>query len=188
MTRRRLDGALLTAEQAARALEGHAHWELWDGIALVGEPAGGPSGPLGTELGHRLRAALGSSRAGGVGDASTGFLVRRGPGRLLAPHVSFTSRERLGAWPREGFVPCAQDLAAEIRSSTDSWACVLERGGIWIAHGVQVVWLVDPEPRRVLTLRPAEAPAESGPGASFTAAPVLPDLVIDVAEFFAILE
>jgi Uma2 family endonuclease len=186
--RRRLEGALLTADEAARTIRTEGDWELWDGVAVLCDPAGGPSGPLGTELGYWLRRALGTRRIGWVGDASTGYLLKRDPDRLLAPDVSYVSRERLSTWPEKGFVECVPELVAEIRSPSDSWAYVIERGGIWIAHGVSVVWLVDPKRRRVLTLRPTEDPIEACAGGSFSAAPVLPQLEIAVDDLFAVLD
>jgi len=188
LMRRRLDGALLTADQAARTIRTEGVWELWDGVAVIHDPAGGGSGPLGVALGARLFAAIQGRARGWVGDADTGYLLRRDPDRLLAPDVSYVSRERLAAWPRKGFVEAVPDLVAEIRSPSDSWAHVVERGGIWIAHGVSVVWLVDPLARRVLTLRPLEEPEEVGPEGTFTATPVLPDLSIPVADLLAVLD
>jgi Uma2 family endonuclease len=186
--RRRIEGALFTADRAAREIKTEGDWELWNGIAVLCDPAGGPSGPLGAALGHHLADAVRGGRLGWVADASTGYLLKRDPDTLLAPDVSFVSRARLPEWPESGFVPCAPDLAAEIRSPSDSWAHTIERGGIWIAHGVRVVWLVDPQDRRVLTLRPLEEPLEAGSGESFSAAPVLDGLEIDVDALFAVLE
>ncbi len=123
-----------------------------------------------------------------MGDASTGYLLKRDPDTLLAPDASFVRRERLQQRPERGFVPCAPDLAAEIRSPSDTWAHRVERGGIWIAHGVRVVWLVDPPMRRVLTPRPLEDPLDAGSGASFSTAPVIDGLGIDVDALFAVLE
>ncbi len=113
--------------------------------------------------------------------------MKRDPDRLLAPDVSYISRERLPKWPEHGFVEAVPELVAEVRSPSDSWAHVIERGGVWIAHGVQVVWLVDPLKRRVLTLRPMEDPVEARSGASFSAAPVLRGLEIDVDDLFCVL-
>ena len=186
--RRRIEGALFTADRAEREIKAEGDWELWDGIAVLCDPAGGPSGPLGVELGHQLRSAMRGRVEGWVGDAATGYLLKRDPDTLLAPDISFVSRERLAKWPERGFVPCAPDLAAEIRSPSDSWAHTIERGGIWIAHGVRVVWLVDPQARGVLTLRPLEEPLEAGRGESFSAAPVIDGLEIDVDALFAVLE
>lgn len=186
--RSRIEGALFTADRATREIRTEGDWELWDGIAVLCDPAGGPSGPLGSELGRLLANAVHGTRVGWVADASTGYLLKRDPDTLLAPDASFVSRERLQQWPERGFVPCAPDLAAEVRSPSDSWAHMVERGGIWIAHGVRVVWLVDPPARRVWTLRPLEEPVEAGPGESFSAEPVLSGLEIDVDALFAVLE
>ena len=136
-----------------------------------------------------LRLAVASAGARGrVGDSSTGFLLRRNPDRLLAPDVSFVSVERLPVLPDSGFPEVVPELVAEVRSPNDSWAYLVERGGIWIAHGVRVVWLVDPKRRCVITLRPAEDPVEAGPGEAFSAEPVLPDLAIEVDRLFALLD
>lgn len=52
--RRRLGGAQLTAEEAERTIRTEGDWELWDGVAVLCDPAGGYSGPLGVELSFRL--------------------------------------------------------------------------------------------------------------------------------------
>jgi Uma2 family endonuclease len=100
-------------------------------------------------------------RGAGLGHvlgASAGYVVQRGPDRVLSPDVSFLARWRGARLPRVGFVEGAPDLAVEVRSPGDSWTSVIEKGGIWIAHRVAVVWCVDPLERRVVVLRPREAP------------------------------
>ena len=158
--------------------------ELWDGTLWVHEPHGGYSGPVSVRLGALLLAQVEPSQLGWIGDCGAGFWLRSAPDRVLVPDVSFTSRARLLAWPREGFSRVVPDLVAEVRSPSDAWASVVAKGGVWLAHGVSVVWLVDPLERTVTTLRPAQAPEVAGAAGSFSGAPALPDLRISVADLF----
>jgi Uma2 family endonuclease len=123
-------------------------------------------------------------KLGWVADSSSGFWLRKGPDRVLVPDVSFTSRDRLAAWPQTGFTEAVPDLVAEVRSPSDSWTGVLTKGGIWLGHGVRVVWLVDPVERTVTTLRSTHDPVIAGPDGSFSGDPALPDLRIAVADLF----
>jgi Uma2 family endonuclease len=97
---------------------------------------------------------------------------------VLAPDTSFIVRERMPTLPSHGFAPLAPDLAVEVRSPRDSWTYVLQRGGIWIAHGVRVVWLIDAVRRRAVTMRPLGEPEEIGGGGVLSGAPVLPGLTL----------
>ncbi len=69
--RRKLGSAQLTAEEAERTIRNEGDWELWDGVAVLCDPAGGFSGPLGAELIFLLRQTV-DRRDGWVGGASTG--------------------------------------------------------------------------------------------------------------------
>ena len=77
------------------------------------------------------------------------------------------------------------DLACEIRSPRDSWEAVVEKGGIWIAHGVSTVWLVNPPQRALLALVPGQEPQSFGPGDVVAARPVLPRFRLRVRDLFA---
>jgi Uma2 family endonuclease len=79
----------------------------------------------------------------------------------------------------------APDFCVEVRSRTDSWAATVEKCGRWIAHGVRVVWAVDPKGRQVLAFRPDLPPVEAGPGDVVDAAPVLPDFRVAIDDLFA---
>ena len=65
---------------------------------------------------------------------------------------------------------------------------MLQRGGTWIAEGARVVWLVDSDPRRAVTLRPDQPPVEIGPGGVLYGAPVLPEFQIALDVLFARLQ
>lgn len=165
--------------------------ELWDGRMLLREPAGWPA----TGTNARLVALVGQHlMAAGKGlffESSAGFLLRRNPDRVLAPDLAVIVDETQVALPTHGFPELTPDLVAEVRTPGDSWEYVLSRGGLWLAHGVKVVWLIDPLARRAVELRPERAPvllaeevAPAAEGAALDGAPVLPDLRVPLALLF----
>ena len=154
--------------------------ELWDGVFLVRSPSGGWHGALGARLGSALIEHVAGSR-GVVLGASAGYVVARGPDRVLSPDVSYVAeRSRI---PARGFVEGPPDLAVEVRSPDDTWTAVIQKGGTWIAHRTPVVVCVDPFTRRVSVHRPAFPPEERGPGETFSLRPAL-DLDLPVDELF----
>jgi len=163
---------LLTAEDLLTGSHDESG-ELWDGCYVVREPSGGWHGVLGSRISSRLLANEVLGRDGWVLDASGGYVVARAPDRVLSPDVSFIFRERFPTMPSKGFIEGAPDFCVEVRSPHDSWTAVVEKGGIWIAHGVGVVWCVDPFKSRVAVLRPGREPELCEPGAVATATPVL---------------
>ena len=174
----------LTAEDLLAPGNPYERCDLWDGVAVVREPSGGWHDCVAAAIIARLHAAVRGTRKGWVVASSAGFLVARDPDRVLSPDAAFVSRARLLAFPTRGFVECAPDLAVEVRSPDDSWIGVVERAGVWIAHGVAVVWAVDPPSRTAATFRPRQAPIAAGPGDTLCGAPVLPDLCVPVDELF----
>ena len=167
---------LLTAgefEALADALDSR---ELWDGRLVVGEPASFYGGVVGARVAAALDAFARPGRLGWVADASAGYWVAHDPDRVLSPDVSFVRRERMPSAPSRGFARLVPDLVVEIRSPRDAWETTVARGGLWIAHGAAVVWLLDPTRRRALTLRPPLVPEAVVPGGFLDAAPVLPGL------------
>jgi Uma2 family endonuclease len=160
--------------------------ELWDGHMVLREPAGWPS----TAVNARLVALVGRylmERGTGVFcGSSAGWVVNRNPDRVLAPDLAVIADAAAARLPRRGFPELTPDLVGEVRSPSDSWELVLQRGGLWIAHGAKVVWLIDPLERRAVEMRPEAAPVLHGDaaGAVLRADPVLPELVVPLEALF----
>jgi len=174
---------LLTSEDLLNDPARYERGELWDGRFVVCDPSGGWHGALEMNVGLVWKAEKTLAREGWVFGASQGFVVARDPDRVLSPDVSWMSKTRLPTLPRRGFIEGAPDIAVEVRSPTDSWISVIEKGGVWIGHGARVVWCIDPEQERVWVLRPGEEPASCDSSASATLRPVF-DIDIPVARIF----
>jgi Uma2 family endonuclease len=104
---------------------------------------------------------------------------------VLAPDVAFIRRERIpeGGLP-SGFCPIVPDLVVEVVSPHDTARAVHEKAREWLAGGVQVVWVVDPQ-RRTVTVWDSHGQAQTlTERDTLYGAPVLPNLQIAVRELF----
>lgn len=182
---RTMDGAtLLTAEDLLRGGGRYERGELWDGVFLAREPSGGRAETVSTRVTSRLAAHVDRHGRGWVVSSNQGFLVRRDPDRVLSPDGAYVSKERLPEVPERGFMPLAPDFALEVRSPEDSWLGTIEKAGIWIAHGVRVVWAIDPLAKALVVLRPGERPLELGPGDVADAGPALAGFSLALDDVF----
>ncbi len=157
-------GRLLTAEDVLAPR--YEHGELWDGIFVFRDPSGGYASALTLELAFALRGlarpAANPNVLGRLFESSQGYVVARAPDRVLSPDLSYCSLERLPPPPPRGFIEGPPELAVEIRSPTDSWLGVIEKGGVWIGHGAQLAWCIDPIARVLIEMRPGHPPVERG--------------------------
>ncbi len=112
-------------------------------------------------------------------------MLARDPDRVLAPDTAFVRTDRLPLAGRGLFFEGPPDLAVEVRSRSDRWVEVVEKCGIWIAHGTRLVWAIDPETRVVEVFEPGKRPRALLPGDALTGDPVLPDFSVPVADLFA---
>ncbi len=153
----RILGAMTTARITAEdVLRPGSRWkdhEIWDGVPLLREPSGGESDSVAARVVVPLGAHVFGQKLGRVFLSSQGFLLARKPDRLLASDSAFVSHDRLASVPKQGFIELAPDFCIEVRSPTDSWEATIEKCGIWIAHGVGVVWALDPLQRRAAVFR-----------------------------------
>jgi Uma2 family endonuclease len=174
----------ITAEELEAAGAAYEDYELWDGRLQVMESANPYSSMANAAL---VAAVLEHVKARGLGwvtESSAGFIVKRGPDRVLSPDVAFVPREAMSLPPRKGFAECVPALVAEVRSPSQTWEKTIARGGIWLGHEVAVVWLIDPQKRRAVELRLDDTVVLLGEADSLNGAPALPDLRIPLASLF----
>ncbi|MCS7056921.1 MAG: Uma2 family endonuclease [Thermoflexales bacterium] len=126
-------------------------YELIEG-ALVVSPAGMQHEEVGAELLFLIRSFLAKERLGKVFGSSVGYQLAERV--LLSPDVSFVRTERLprGSSP-EGFGRFAPDLAVEIISPGDSMTTIEDKVELYLKHGTQLVWVINPKLRRATIYR-----------------------------------
>lgn len=143
---------LVTAEQLEGIEIPGKTVELVRGRLVIGEPPGFYHGVIAGRLARWLGEFV-EERSLGFVVGEAGFRIASNPDTVRAPDVSFVSRSRLtGTLPR-GFAPLAPDLAAEIISPSDRRPELLAKVADWLAAGVKVVWVVDPESRSAQVFR-----------------------------------
>ncbi len=122
----------------------------------------------------------------GIGfDSSTMFTLPDGAKR--SPDVSWLRRERwetLSPEERQRFSRIAPDFIIELRSPTDSLPQLQAKMEEYIANGVRLGWLIDPQTRRVHIYAPQRETVILDDPESVSGADVLPGFTLDVREIW----
>ena len=158
--------------------------ELWRGEVREYVPTGARRGQTTARITMRLGAYLMGADEGELLGAETGFVIRTPAGEsVLAPDVAFIRRERIpeGGLP-SGFCPIVPDLVVEVVSPNDSETTVREKASEWLAGGVSVVWVVDPQRRIVEVWTPDGLHQSLSEDDDLTGEPVLPGFRAPVRE------
>jgi Uma2 family endonuclease len=136
-------------------------------------PAGARHGVIAIRLAARLLEHVEARDLGYVLDSSTGF--RLPSGNVRSPDVSFV---RKGRFPDErvptGFADVVPDLAVEILSPDDRPRAILDKVGEYLAAGVSLVWVIDPEAEAAAVHRAPASVEEVAPTGDLDGADVVP--------------
>lgn len=143
---------LITAEELARFPDLEP-CELVRGRIVHLSPAQPIHGLFEGRLGIPLGVYAQSSGRGHILFGEVGLWTRRGPDTVRGADLVFISKERWARRNRKGFLEIPPELAVEILSPDDRRGEVQEKVEEYIALGVDLVWIVDPEHRCVLAYR-----------------------------------
>ena len=119
--------------------------ELVDGEIHL-SPAGFLHGRVIIALALKVGAFVETGNLGALADSSTGVWMPSG--NLRVPDLLFIARERLPDPRVKGFLRVVPDLVVEVLSSGDSERAILDKVGEYLAAGVRLVWVIDPQARR----------------------------------------
>jgi Uma2 family endonuclease len=97
--------------------------------------------------------------------------------------IAFVSGRRLPVLPR-GFLAVAPELVVEIMSPDDRWQDVREKLADYFSIGVERVWIVDPQNRKVVVFSSPTDAEEYGQADTLRGEGILSDFAIEVAELF----
>jgi Uma2 family endonuclease len=162
--------------------DGYKH-ELVDG-ALVVSPAGARHGRTIVRLTVRLGAFVAARGLGEVFDSSTGY--RLPGGNLRVPDLSFVASARLpGGRAPVGFLYAPPDLAVEVLSPDDRPRLVADKVAEYLAVGVRLVWVIDPETARATAHRPNGGAREIPSSGTLDGGDVLPGFECRLADLFS---
>ena len=117
-------------------------------------PAGNKHGEITVSFSWRIAQYVEANDLGKVYAADTGFLLSSDPDTVLAPDVSFVSRNRIEeVRDVEGYWLGAPDLAVEVISPSDTYTEIEEKALQWLDAGTRMVILLDPRKRTLTVYR-----------------------------------
>lgn len=153
------------------------------GEVLIMPPEGGESGYRGQTVGASLYNWAALNGEGIAFGSSTGFQLPDGATR--SPDAAWVRRERLAVLSAEDkrrFLPLAPDFVIEVRSPTDRLPELEAKMAAYMAVGVRLGWLIDPDTRTVQVYRPHQPVAILTAPAQITGDPELPGFTLNLAK------
>jgi Uma2 family endonuclease len=138
-------------------------------------------GILQLEVGSRLLLYVKKQRLGWVVTES-GAVTE--PDTVRGPDVAFYSIEDYPTRPTGYFHEPAR-LIVEVLSPSDRANRTLRKVNEYLAAGVRLVWVIDPEDRIVMVHQPGKQPSEVIDGQNLEGYDVLPGFSLPLAELFA---
>ena len=148
-----LETVNLTDEQFYRLCQANQTWNLernQKGELLIMAPVGGNSGKQEANLIVKVGVWNEQTQLGEVFSSSTIFRLPNGGDR--SPDVAWIKRERweaLSAEEREKFPPLCPDFVIELRSRSDSLTSLREKMREYLASGLRLGWLINPQQQQV---------------------------------------
>ena len=158
--------------------------ELIDGRIVHMSPTGDEHGAIEFNLGSELRAFVRQHNLGRVTGGEVGIYIRRRPDKIRGADIAFISADRL-AKPVKGFLEVAPNLVVEIMSSGDRWQDVREKLADYFSIGVDRVWIVEPQNRKVLVFSSLTDVEEYGQVDTLRGEGKLAGFAIRIADLFA---
>jgi Uma2 family endonuclease len=175
---------LLTGEEFAKRYP--KHWvELVDGIVKEVAMPGFEHGMVVVTIARLLGNFVADHSLGRVVSNDTYFYTRHAPDVVRGMDVAYISYARLpkGPVPR-GPLDVAPELVVEVRSPYDAWTDVFAKVEEYLAAGVPVVLVADPEKGTVSALRKGPTQEDFHDGDTLTVPDVLPGFAVEVARLF----
>ncbi|MEM6261385.1 MAG: Uma2 family endonuclease [Bacteroidota bacterium] len=126
---------------------------------VVMSPAGYYSGIYESKFITAVTAWAEKDQTGQSFSSSTGFILPNGAVR--SPDAGWIHRQKLASIPHEvkkKFLPAVPDFIVEVKSETDSIPRLQDKMKEWIANGVRLGWLVNPENEHIYIYRQTGEP------------------------------
>jgi len=124
-------------------------------------------------------------RLGRVMTNDSGVITHRNPDSLRGADVAFYRAAKLppiANWT--GYFDFPPDLVVEVRSPSDRWSEMVHKAGEYLAAGVLVVVLLDPDTRSAHVFEADRAPRVFGPQDTLTFPDLLGDFAVVVGRIF----
>ena len=174
--------ALMTAEEFFQTGPETDGYELVRGELVLMPPGGDRHGVVCVNSAYLLKSYTKVVGRGVVMSNDAGIITQQNPDTVRGADVAVFMTP--GWQPPVGYTTDAADLTVEVRSPSQTWTQMLEKVREYLAMGVRMVWVIDPERLRVTVFRPDQEPAVFAPENELDGGDVLPGFRCRVAEFF----
>lgn len=175
---------LVSAEELLAMPDDGVRRELIAGELMEMTPGGGEHGQLAVELMTVVGGWVRTNRLGRCFAAKTGFRLASDPDTVRAPDGAFICAARVPEPIPAGFMTVVPDLVLEVVSPNDRRRDVLAKVGDWLEAGVQVVWVLWPEERRLTVFRSASDICVVESSDTLTCESLLPGFALPLRELF----
>jgi Uma2 family endonuclease len=161
---------------------GPVRYELDHGRLVTMPPPGDTHGAVAGKFVAAL-VYLGEYKGLGKARDEVGVILGRSPDHLLGPDAVFLANSSLPIRTSpEGYLETIPDLVVEVRSKNDTGPEVQCKVDDYLAAGVRVVWVADPEARTVTAHRAGTAPQVFGEQNTLTVEDVIPGFQLAVGD------
>ncbi len=171
----------LCRENPEAKLETNARGQL-----IVMSPTGSQSGKFNLSLSSQVWYWNSQTLLGVAFDSSSGFKLFNGAVR--SPDVSWIEISRWNALTdkqKRGFAPIDPDFVIELMSPTDELLELQQKMSEYMACGVRLGWLINPDEKQVEIYRQGQDKQLLSSPISLSGEDFLPGLTVNLAEIFA---
>jgi Uma2 family endonuclease len=170
---------VISDEELLRLPKDGNKYEVVDGELRV-SPAGWVHERVVANITARMAAHARAHHLGDVLGSNALYVLPNGNKR--APDVSFVASGRLDSSTETAWLSLVPDLAVEVRSPNDSARQLLDTVGEYLAAGVRLVWVIDPERRGAAAYRSPTDVREIGQSGSLDGDDVLPGFACPLSD------
>jgi Uma2 family endonuclease len=163
---------------------GPVKYELEDGMLIIMAPPGDIHGASQSNIGFQLK-LLGELRGHGKARTETTVVVSRNPDTVFVPDALFVATRSLPIrTTTEGYLETVPEIVVEVRSKNESLRGLRQKAEKYLAVGVQLVWILDPQTKTLAVLAPNAAPVELRESDTLTAGEFIPEFGVRVGDLF----
>jgi Uma2 family endonuclease len=113
-----------------------------------------------------------------------GIYTQRDPDTVRGVDIAYISHERLKQLRSDSYLDVAPELIIEILSPGDRWSDVMDKLEEYFAIGTLMVWLVDPQRRKIQVFRSINQVEQLSGTEQLTGGQVLAGFAVNVADLF----
>ena len=179
------ESRLITGEEFAR-MDHAERCELVKGrIVPMPPPPNSDHSRVEASISFALFAFVRENKLGHIGTGEGGVYTGLNPDTVRGADITFISNDRNAKRdPTKTYLDVGPDLIVEVLSPSNSMSEMMEKLREYFEIDVRLVWLVDPEPRRVYAYRSLTDVRTFNETDTITGDDVLPGFSVEVARFF----